>query len=126
MANSLEAFIRGIPKTELHLHIEGTLEPELAFELAAKHGVKLPYASVEALRAAYRFEDLQSFLDIYYAGASVLRDEDDFHALTMAYLRRAHADGVVHVEIFFDPQTHTERGIAFATAVCGIRRALED
>jgi adenosine deaminase len=126
MANSLEAFIRGIPKTELHLHIEGTLEPELAFELAAKHGVKLPYASVEALRAAYRFEDLQSFLDIYYAGASVLRDEDDFHALTMAYLRRAHADGVVHVEIFFDPQTHTERGIAFATAVGGIRRALED
>jgi adenosine deaminase len=123
---SLESFIRGIPKAELHLHIEGTLEPELMFALAAKHGVALPYASVDALRAAYQFDSLQSFLDLYYAGAAVLRDEDDFHALTMAYLRRAHADGVVHVEIFFDPQTHTERGIAFATALNGIRRALAD
>ena len=119
-------FIRGIPKAELHLHIEGTLEPELTFELARKHGVQLPYASVDALRAAYDFGDLQSFLDLYYAGAAVLRDEDDFHALTMAYLRRAHADGVVHVEIFFDPQTHTERGIAFGTAIGGILRALRD
>ncbi len=123
---SLESFIRGIPKAELHLHIEGTLEPELMFALAAKHGVALPYASVDALRAAYQFDSLQSFLDLYYAGAAVLRDEDDFHALTMAYLRRVHADGVVHVEIFFDPQTHTERGIAFATALNGIRRALAD
>jgi adenosine deaminase len=123
---SLESFIRGVPKAELHLHIEGTLEPELMFALAAKHGVALPYASVDALRAAYQFDSLQSFLDLYYAGAAVLRDEDDFHALTMAYLRRAHADGVVHVEIFFDPQTHTERGIAFATALTGIRRALAD
>ena len=119
-------FIRGIPKAELHLHIEGTLEPELMFELAHKHGVQLPYASVEALRAAYQFDDLQSFLDLYYAGAAVLRDADDFHALTMAYLRRAHADGVVHVEIFFDPQTHTERGIAFGTVISGILRALAD
>jgi adenosine deaminase len=123
---SLESFIRGIPKAELHLHIEGTLEPELMFALAAKHGVALPYASVEALRAAYQFDSLQSFLDLYYAGAAVLRDEDDFHALTTAYLRRVHADGVVHVEIFFDPQTHSERGIAFATALNGIRRALAD
>jgi adenosine deaminase len=120
------SLIRGIPKAELHLHIEGTLEPELMFALAAKHGVALPYASVDALRAAYQFDSLQSFLDLYYAGAAVLRDEDDFHALTTAYLRRVHADGVVHVEIFFDPQTHSERGIAFATALNGIRRALAD
>ena len=119
-------FIRGIPKAELHLHIEGTLEPELTFQLARKHGVTLKYPSVEALRAAYDFSDLQSFLDLYYAGADVLRDEEDFHALTMAYLRRAHADGVVHAEIFFDPQTHTDRGIAFATVLHGIRRALDD
>jgi len=121
---SIEDFIRRLPKAELHLHIEGSLEPELTFELAHKHGVTLRYASVEALRAAYDFSDLQSFLDLYYAGADVLRDEDDFHALTMAYLRRAYADGVVHVEIFFDPQTHTDRGIAFATVLNGIRRAL--
>ena len=124
--NDDTSFIRGIPKAELHLHIEGTLEPELMFELAKKHGVKLPYASVDELRAAYQFDDLQSFLDLYYAGAAVLRDEGDFHALTMAYLRRVHADGVVHVEIFFDPQTHTDRGIPFATAIGGILRALAD
>ncbi len=124
--NSIDAFIRGIPKAELHLHIEGSLEPELMFALAHKHGVELPYANVEELRNAYQFDDLQSFLDLYYAGAAVLRDEDDFHALTMAYLERSHADGVVHVEIFFDPQTHTERGIAFATVIDGIRRALAD
>jgi adenine deaminase len=122
----MENFIRSLPKAELHLHIEGSLEPELMFELAHKHGVKLPYASVDELRAAYQFDDLQSFLDLYYAGAAVLRDEDDFHALTMAYLRRCHADGVVHVEIFFDPQTHTERGIAFEIALNGIRRGLAD
>ncbi len=119
-------YLRGLPKAELHLHIEGTLEPELAFRLAKKHGVALPYASVEDLRAAYSFTDLQSFLDIYYAGASVLRDADDFHALTAAYLRRAHEQGVVHVEIFFDPQTHTERGIAFSTVLEGITRALRE
>jgi len=126
MASSIDSFIRGIPKAELHLHIEGTLEPELMFALAARHGVALPYASVEELRAAYQFDSLQSFLDLYYAGAAVLRDEEDFHALTRAYLRRAHADGVVHVEIFFDPQTHTGRGIPFATVLNGIRRALLD
>ncbi len=125
-ADAIEDFIRGIPKAELHLHIEGTLEPELMFALAKRHGVKLRYASVEELRAAYQFDDLQSFLDLYYAGAAVLRDEEDFHALTKAYLERAHADGVVHVEIFFDPQTHTDRGIAFATAFNGINRALAD
>ncbi|MBN8886005.1 MAG: adenosine deaminase [Rudaea sp.] len=123
---AMEDFIRALPKAELHLHIEGTLEPELTFELAKKHGVVPKYADVEALRAAYDFSDLQSFLDLYYAGADVLRDEDDFHALTIAYLRRAQADGVVHVEIFFDPQTHTSRGIALDTVLAGIRRALAD
>jgi adenosine deaminase len=118
------AFIRALPKAELHIHIEGSLEPELVFALAAKHKVALPYPSVEALRRAYDFHNLQSFLDIYYAGADVLRDEDDFHAMTWAYLERAHADGVVHAEIFFDPQTHTQRGIAFATVMAGITRAL--
>ncbi|CAN5272515.1 adenosine deaminase [soil metagenome] len=121
-----DTFIHDLPKAELHLHIEGSLEPELAFALARKHGVTLPYADVEALRAAYDFSDLQSFLDIYYAGASVLIDEQDFHDLTMAYLERVHADGVVHVEIFFDPQTHTERGIGFEVFMPGIRRALEE
>ena len=121
---TMDSFIRDLPKAELHIHIEGSLEPELVFALAAKHGVALPYPSVDALRRAYDFHNLQSFLDIYYAGADVLRDEDDFHAMTWAYLERAHADGVVHAEIFFDPQTHTQRGIAFATVIAGITRAL--
>ena len=128
-SSALESFIRALPKAELHLHIEGSLEPEMVFELARKHGVALPYASVDALRSAYDFSDLQSFLDIYYAGASVLRDEDDFHAMTAAYLRRAHADGVVHAEIFFDPQTHTQRsegGIDIGVVFRGIARALTD
>jgi adenosine deaminase len=120
----MQDFIVRLPKAELHLHIEGTLEPEMAFELATKHGVTLPFASVEAMREAYRFSDLQSFLDIYYAGADLLRDEADFHALTAAYLRRAHEQGVVHVEIFFDPQTHTQRGVPLASVVGGIRSAL--
>jgi adenosine deaminase len=124
--DEMEAFIRGIPKAELHLHIEGTLEPEMVFQLAERHGVALRYASVEALRDAYRFADLQSFLDIYYAGADVLRDEADFYALTWAYLQRVQQQGVVHVEIFFDPQTHTERGIPFDAVITGIRRALLD
>ncbi len=124
--SSIEDFVRAIPKAELHLHIEGTLEPEMVFELARKHGVALPYPSVEALREAYLFSDLQSFLDVYYAGAQVLRDESDFHALTSAYLHRAHADGVVHVEIFFDPQTHTARGVPFDVVIGGIHRALTD
>ena len=122
--NPIEDFIRAIPKAELHLHIEGTLEPEMVFNLARRHGIALRYPSVEALREAYRFTDLQSFLDVYYAGAEVLRDESDFHALTSAYLRRAHADGVVHVEIFFDPQTHTARGVPFDAVIGGIRSAL--
>jgi adenosine deaminase len=123
---ALEPFIRGIPKAELHLHIEGTLEPEMAFELARKHGAALKHSSVEALRRAYDFADLQSFLDLYYAGADVLRDEEDFYRLTRAYLERARADGVVHAEIFFDPQTHTARGVPFQTVVDGIWRACQD
>jgi adenine deaminase len=122
----MEAFIRGIPKAELHLHIEGTLEPQMVFALARKHGLNLAYPSVEALRQAYDFHNLQSFLDIYYAGADVLRDEDDFHAMTAAYIARVHDQGVVHVEIFFDPQTHTDRGIAFETAFNGIVRGLDE
>src|SRR5437879_12924713 len=124
--SSIEAFVSKIPKAELHLHIEGTLEPEMAFELARKHGVSLRYPSVEARREAYRFTDLQSFLDLYYAGAEVLRDEGDFRALTSAYLRRAAADGVVHVEIFFDPQTHTSRRVPFDAVIGGIRGALAE
>ena len=122
--NPIDDLIRAIPKAELHLHIEGTLEPEMVFDLARRHGIALRYPTVEALREAYRFSDLQSFLDVYYAGAEVLRDESDFHALTAAYLRRAHADGVVHVEIFFDPQTHTARGVPFEAVIGGIRSAL--
>src|SRR5690606_17080001 len=106
----LRQFIAGLPKTELHLHIEGTLEPEMIFELARRNGVKLAYASEQALRDAYAFTDLQSFLDLYYAGASVLITERDFHDMALAYLARVHADGARHVEIMFDPQTHTCRG----------------
>jgi len=121
----LTAYIRGLPKAELHLHIEGTLEPELAFRLARKNGVVLPFESVAELRNAYRFSNLQSFLDIYTAGANVLRDQEDFYALTEAYLRRAHEQGVVHVEIFFDPQTHTARGVALGAVIGGIEGALK-
>jgi adenosine deaminase len=115
-----------MPKAELHIHIEGSLEPELIFALGRRNGVTLPYGSVDELRAAYAFTDLQSFLDIYYAGASVLRTEQDFYDMTWAYLQRAHADHVVHAEIFFDPQTHTARGVPFVHAVGGITRALRD
>jgi adenosine deaminase len=124
MNADLDSFIRGIPKAELHLHIEGTLEPEMVFRLAEKHGVRLKHDSVEALRRAYDFSDLQSFLDLYYEGANVLRDGEDFHDMTRAYLERARADGVAHVEIFFDPQTHTDRGIPFRTVLEGIHAAL--
>lgn len=120
------AFIAGLPKAELHLHIEGSLEPEMLFALAQRNGVAIPFASVEAVRAAYNFSNLQDFLDIYYQGMSVLQTEADFYALTDAYLRRAQADAVRHVEIFFDPQGHTERGIAFETVITGITRALDD
>lgn len=119
-------FITHLPKAELHLHIEGTLEPELMFALAERNGITLPYPSVEALRAAYNFSRLQDFLDLYYQGANVLRTEQDFYDLTWAYLSKVAADGVRHTEIFFDPQTHTDRGIAFATVLHGIRAALHD
>jgi len=115
-----------LPKAELHLHIEGTLEPELMFELARRNSIELPYPDVESIRRAYVFEDLQSFLDIYYAGCAVLVTERDFADLTTAYLRRAGAQGVRHAEIFFDPQTHTARGIDFSTVVNGITGALVD
>lgn len=118
--------IQRLPKVELHLHIEGTLEPEMMFSLAAKHGVSLPYASVEAVRAAYDFHDLQSFLDLYYAGCDVLRDRRDFYALAMAYFTRAHADNVVHAELFFDPQTHTARGVPMEVVIAGLRDAMDD
>lgn len=117
---------RAIPKAELHLHIEGSLEPELIFALAQRNGVSLPYASVEALRAAYAFTDLQSFLDIYYAGASVLLHEADFYDMAWAYFERAHADHVIHAELFFDPQTHTARGVAMADVIQGLSRACAD
>jgi adenosine deaminase len=124
--DDIAAYVRGLPKAELHMHVEGSLEPEMVFKLASRHGVKLAYPSVEALRRAYDFQDLQSFLDIYYAGADVLRDEEDFYDMTWAYLQRAHAQNVAHAEIFFDPQTHTARGIAYRTVLDGITRALDD
>lgn len=122
--NPLHDLIRKLPKAELHLHIEGSLEPEMMFALAAKNGITLPYTSVEEVRAAYNFSDLQSFLDLYYAGASVLVTEQDFFDLTWAYCLKAHEDRVVHAEIFFDPQTHTARGIDVKTVLDGITGAL--
>jgi adenosine deaminase len=126
MPEDAALFAQTLPKAELHLHIEGTLEPELMFDLARRNGVRLPYASVEDVRQAYVFSDLQSFLDIYYAGCRVLLKEQDFYDLTWAYLERAAAQGVRHAEIFFDPQSHTDRGVPFETVVTGIHRALED
>jgi adenosine deaminase len=122
----MDAFIRRLPKAELHVHIEGTLEPALAFGLAARNGVPLPYADVVELRRAYVFEDLQSFLDIYYANCAVLLTERDFYDLTLAYLTKAAGQGVRHAEIFFDPQTHTVRGVSFETCCTGISRALDE
>jgi len=126
MAGDPPNFARDLPKAELHLHIEGTLEPDLMFELARRNDIHLPYASVEEVRGAYVFSDLQSFLDIYYAGCRVLLKQQDFYDLTWAYLTRAAGQGVRHVEIFFDPQTHTDRGVPFETVIAGIHRALED
>ena len=124
--SDLASFVRGLPKAELHLHIEGSLEPELMVALAARNGVTLPYASVEEVRAAYSFTRLQDFLDIYYAGAAVLLHEQDFHDLAAAYFDRIVADGVVHAEIMFDPQTHTARGVAFDTVMRGLLSAMAD
>jgi len=118
--SDLDAFIAGLPKAELHMHIEGSLEPELMFALARRNGVEIPFDSVAAVRAAYSFSNLQDFLDIYYQGANVLRTEQDFKDLATAYFDRIAADAVVHAEIFFDPQTHTDRGISFDTVMRGL------
>ncbi|MDB1123530.1 adenosine deaminase [Vibrio algarum] len=121
----MEVFIQQLPKIELHLHIEGSLEPELMFELAKRNQIELPYKSTNEIRAAYQFDNLQSFLDIYYQGANVLLHEQDFYDLTWAYLLKCKIDNVVHTEIFFDPQTHTERDISFDIVVGGIHKALK-
>ncbi len=123
---SLDDFIRGIPKAELHVHIEGTFEPELMFEIAKRNNIQLKYKSVEEIREAYNFNNLQDFLNIYYDGAGVLITEEDFYDLTNAYLEKAHKQNILHSEIFFDPQTHTQRGIPFSTVVNGINRALNN
>ena len=125
-ADRLPDLLRAMPKAELHIHIEGSLEPELIFALARRNQVAIPYASVEALRQAYAFTNLQSFLDIYYAGASVLPVEQDFHDMAMAYFERAAADNVVHAELFFDPQTHTARGVDIGVVIQGLHRACQD
>lgn len=121
----MDSFIKNLPKVELHLHIEGTLEPELMFELAKRNNVSIPYENPDQVREAYQFHNLQSFLDIYYQGANVLLHQQDFYVLTWAYLLKCQQNNVVHTEIFFDPQTHTERGIGFDTVVGGITQALQ-
>jgi adenosine deaminase len=122
----IEKFISGIPKAELHVHIEGTFEPELMFKIAQRNNIKIKYKSIDELRRAYDFNNLQEFLDIYYAGASVLICEQDFYDMTWAYMIKLHSQNVQHVEIFFDPQTHTDRGIQFPTVITGIHRALKN
>lgn len=122
----MEKFIQNLPKAELHLHIEGTLEPEMMFELAKRNNIDLPYESVSEVKSAYEFDDLESFLDIYYQGSKVLQKEQDFYDLTWAYLQKAVSENVRHTEIFFDPQSHTDRGIAFKTVYQGIYQALQD
>lgn len=124
--NDLKSFIAGLPKVELHLHIEGSFEPELMFEIANRNNIEIPFETVDDLKQAYRFNNLQEFLDIYYQGANVLVTEQDFYDLTWAYLTKIHDQNVVHTEIFFDPQTHTDRGIPFETVIKGIKRAMED
>jgi adenosine deaminase len=121
-----DGFARTLPKAELHLHIEGTLEPELLLALAARNGVTIPFGDVDSIRAAYAFSDLQSFLDLYYQGSAVLRTAEDFADLAAAYLRTAHAHGVRHVEMFFDPQIHTSRGVPFAAVVDGLTAAISE
>src|SRR3954467_8295142 len=122
----LSAFIAGLPKAELHMHIEGSLEPELMFALAKRNQVDIPFKSVEEVRAAYSFSNLQDFLDIYYRGADVLRTEEDFRDLAAAYFDRAAADAVTHAEIFFDPQTHTDRGLAFNVVMRGLLAGMDE
>ncbi|GMQ98952.1 MAG: adenosine deaminase [Acidimicrobiia bacterium] len=122
----IASFVRSLPKAELHVHIEGTLEPELMFSLAKRNDIKIPFTSIDEIRAAYKFTDLQSFLDIYYQGAEVLVTEQDFYDLMIAYLERASDDGVRRAEIFFDAQTHTQRGIGFDVFMSGFTRAIED
>ncbi|MBL4740783.1 MAG: adenosine deaminase [Sneathiella sp.] len=124
--SNLKKFIEGMPKAELHLHIEGSLEPELMFSLAQRNNITLPFSSVEEVRAAYEFSELQDFLDIYYQGMGVLQTEQDFYDLTWAYLTKIHSQNVIHTEIFFDPQGHTDRGIPFETVIGGIHKALQD
>lgn len=124
--DTLSDYLRGLPKAELHIHIEGTLEPEMMFEMARRNGVALPYATVDETRAAYQFTDLQSFLDLLYQGAAVLQTEQDYFDLAIAYFERAHADGVRRAEVFFDPQTHTQRGIGFDVFFEGLWRARDE
>ncbi len=119
-------FLKNLPKAELHIHIEGSLEPELMFKIAQRNGIKLPYANAKEVRSAYEFDNLQSFLDIYYRGASVLQKEQDFYDMTWAYLQRCQQENVIHTELFFDPQTHTDRSIGFDVVIDGITRALKD
>src|SRR3954471_11482797 len=124
--DNLADFIRGLPKAELHLHIEGSLEPEQMFEFARRNRIALPFQTMEEVRAAYAFSNLQDFLDIYYQGAAVLQTEEDFKDLAVAYFDRAAADSVVHAEIFFDPQTHTDRGIPFGTVMAGLLAGMDE
>jgi adenosine deaminase len=121
-----ESFIRQMPKVELHLHIEGSFEPDLMFKIAQRNQIAIHYKNIDEIKAAYDFNNLQEFLDIYYAGANVLQTEQDFYDLTWAYLQKIHRENVIHTEIFFDPQTHTGRGVPFATVIKGIRKALDD
>ncbi|MGB0990290.1 MAG: adenosine deaminase, partial [Halarcobacter sp.] len=122
----IKEFIKKLPKAELHLHIEGSLEPELMFKLAKRNGIKIPYKTVEEVKEAYNFTNLQSFLDIYYAGAKVLIEKQDFYDMTWDYILKCKEDNIIHTEIFFDPQTHTQRGISFETVILGIKEALDD
>ncbi len=122
----MDQFLKSMPKAELHLHLEGSLEPELMFALAERHAIRLPYETIDQLREAYDFANLQEFLDLYYQGAAVLLTEQDFYDLTWAYIERCKAENILHIEPFFDPQTHTDRGIPFATVINGISRALND
>lgn len=122
----IKEFIKKLPKAELHLHIEGSLEPELMFKLAKRNGIEIPYKTVEEVKEAYNFTNLQSFLDIYYAGAKVLIEKQDFYDMTWDYILKCKEDNIIHTEIFYDPQTHTQRGVSFETVILGIKEALDD